>query len=47
MVEPQPSNMRAIELNENLKLLVRAIIYTLMSHQKCLNAQRVPYPCPK
>jgi hypothetical protein len=47
MVEPQPSNSYAIELNANPYALIRAIIYTLMSHLKCLNAQRVPYPCPK
>jgi hypothetical protein len=46
MVEPQPSNGYAIELNANLNPLFRAIIFTLMSDLKCRKAQRVPYPCP-
>ncbi len=42
MVEPQPSNERAIELNANLNPLFRAIIFTLMSDQNGEN----PNACP-
>jgi hypothetical protein len=42
MVEPQPSNGYAIELNANLSPLFRAIIFVLMSDQSAEN----PSACP-